>query len=158
MREKIRQGDAEVRYFFGHRIEVAAIYGPRPTPRQLKFRPSCVTFSFRLDNTAQRAPEPPMARFPDLRPAAQRQPVSRGTLVHRCVPRAAKMAYPRLRQEPRAGKMTKTLRWLLTLVGLLLFALGLVVGQQIQRSKYDKYLRPANVVPMDISLLRAIST
>jgi hypothetical protein len=53
------------------------------------------------------------------------------------------------------AKMTKNLRWLLVLVGSLLFALGLVLGQQIQRSKYEKYLRPANVVPMDISLLRA---
>jgi len=51
--------------------------------------------------------------------------------------------------------MTRTVRWLLVLVGMLLFVLGLLLGQQIQRSKFDKYLRPATVAPMEISLLRA---
>src|SRR6266852_5572137 len=51
-------------------------------------------------------------------------------------------------------EMTTT-RWLLGLGGLLLFALGLLLGQQIQRSKFEKYLRPATVAPMELSLLRA---
>jgi hypothetical protein len=51
--------------------------------------------------------------------------------------------------------MTKTLRWLFVLVGFLLFALGLLLGQQMQRSKFEKYLHPAAVTPMELSLLRA---
>ncbi len=51
--------------------------------------------------------------------------------------------------------MTKTFRLLLVPVGSLLFTLGMVLGQQIQRSKFDKYLRPATVAPMELSLLRA---
>jgi hypothetical protein len=51
--------------------------------------------------------------------------------------------------------MTHTLRWLLVLGGLLLFALGLLLGQQMQRSKFERYLLPTAVAPMDLSLLRA---
>ena len=51
--------------------------------------------------------------------------------------------------------MTKTLRLLLALVGLLLFAVGLLLGQQIAHSKFEKYLRPAGVTPMDLAVLRA---
>jgi hypothetical protein len=51
--------------------------------------------------------------------------------------------------------MTKTFRFLLVLIGILLFAVGLLLGQQIQRSKFDKYLRPRVVTPMEIGVLRA---
>lgn len=45
-------------------------------------------------------------------------------------------------------KMTKTFRSLLVLIGALLFVVGLLLGQQIRRSKFEKYLRPAAIVPM----------
>jgi len=54
--------------------------------------------------------------------------------------------------------MTQTVRLLLALSGILLFAVGLLVGQQVQRSTFDKYLRTTATL-MDVALLRAdIST
>jgi hypothetical protein len=50
--------------------------------------------------------------------------------------------------------MTKTVRAWLVLIGVLLFAVGLLVGQQTQRSKYQKYFRPANLTVMDFATLR----
>jgi hypothetical protein len=44
---------------------------------------------------------------------------------------------------------------LLVLIGVLLFAVGLLVGQQTQRLKYAKYLRPGTVSSMDLAMLRA---
>ncbi len=52
-------------------------------------------------------------------------------------------------------KMTKTFRLLLLLIGVLLFAVGLLLGQQVPRSKFDKYLRPNAVTRMEIGVLRA---
>jgi hypothetical protein len=51
--------------------------------------------------------------------------------------------------------MTKTLRLSLVIAGTLLFAIGALVGQQSQRSKFNKYTRPASVTEMDIAMLRA---
>src|SRR5579859_7874274 len=51
--------------------------------------------------------------------------------------------------------MTKTFRLLLVLIGVLLFAVGLLLGQQMQRSKFDKYLRPGTVTQMDLLMLNA---
>jgi hypothetical protein len=39
-------------------------------------------------------------------------------------------------------------------IGVLLFAVGLLLGQQAQRSKFDAYLRVGGVTPMEVSLLR----
>jgi len=50
--------------------------------------------------------------------------------------------------------MTKAFRALLILCGVLLFAVGLLVGQQIQHSRYQKYFRPANPTVMDFATLR----
>jgi hypothetical protein len=50
--------------------------------------------------------------------------------------------------------MTKTLQLLLALMGGVLFALGLLLGQIARPSKFDKYLRPAPVELMDLALLR----
>jgi hypothetical protein len=50
--------------------------------------------------------------------------------------------------------MLKHLKWLSAL-GLFLFVIGLLVGQQTQRSKFDKYLRGASVSQMQISILEA---
>ncbi len=50
--------------------------------------------------------------------------------------------------------MTKTVRWLLVFIGVLLFAVGLLVGQQTRPSKFQKYLRPAEMSSMDLALLR----
>jgi hypothetical protein len=52
-------------------------------------------------------------------------------------------------------KMTNTFRSLLAFIGALLFAIGVLLGQQGQRSKFDKYMRPASVTPMDIAALKA---
>jgi hypothetical protein len=52
-------------------------------------------------------------------------------------------------------EMTKPVRVSLPIVGVLLFALGLLLGQQTQRSKFDKYLRPGGVTAMDLAVLRA---
>ena len=46
-------------------------------------------------------------------------------------------------------------RWLLGFVGLLLFAVGVLVGQQAQRSKFDKYLQSTNVTAMQLALISA---
>lgn len=51
--------------------------------------------------------------------------------------------------------MTRIFRLLLVFIGALLFAIGALIGQQSQRSKFDQYLRPASVTPMDIALLKA---
>jgi hypothetical protein len=51
--------------------------------------------------------------------------------------------------------MTKTIRLLLGLIGILLFTVGLLVGQQMRHSKFDKYMRPANVSEMDIAMIQA---
>ncbi len=51
--------------------------------------------------------------------------------------------------------MTKTFRLLLVLIGVLLFAVGLLLGERIRSSKFEKYLRPTTVAPMDLALLRA---
>jgi hypothetical protein len=40
-------------------------------------------------------------------------------------------------------------------VGILLFSVGLLVGQQTQRSKFDKYLRPTSVTQMQLTMLEA---
>jgi hypothetical protein len=40
-------------------------------------------------------------------------------------------------------------------VGLLLFAVGLLVGQQIQRSKFEKYLQSTAVTSMQLKLMQA---
>jgi hypothetical protein len=50
--------------------------------------------------------------------------------------------------------MTRTLRLLLAFTGVLLFAVGLLLGQ-IQRSKFDKYLRPTTVTSMQLAVLEA---
>jgi hypothetical protein len=50
--------------------------------------------------------------------------------------------------------MTKTLRLLLVIVGILLFAVGLLLGQQIRRAKFEKYLNAATVTPMEVAVLR----
>jgi hypothetical protein len=51
--------------------------------------------------------------------------------------------------------MTKTFRLLLVLIGGLLFAVGLLLGQQIGRSKFERYLHPSTATPMDVAVLRA---
>ena len=51
--------------------------------------------------------------------------------------------------------MTKAFRLFLLLIGGLLFVVGLLLGQQIRRTKFEKYLRPAATVPMDVAVLRA---
>jgi uncharacterized protein YneF (UPF0154 family) len=51
--------------------------------------------------------------------------------------------------------MTKTLRLLLVLVGGLLFVVGVLVGQQVRHSKFEKYLRPATSNPMDVAVVEA---
>jgi hypothetical protein len=50
--------------------------------------------------------------------------------------------------------MTKTFRFVLLLIGVLLFAIGLLLGQQAKRSKYERYLRET-ATQMDIAVLRA---
>jgi len=51
--------------------------------------------------------------------------------------------------------MTKTFRFLLVLIGVLLFASGLFLGQQTKRSRFEKYLRPGSITPMEIAVLKA---
>lgn len=51
--------------------------------------------------------------------------------------------------------MTKSFRFSLMLIGVLLFVVGFLFGQQIQRSKFERYLRPGAVTPMEIGVLRA---
>jgi hypothetical protein len=48
--------------------------------------------------------------------------------------------------------MPKHPQWLLVL-GSFLFAVGVLVGQQAQRSRFDKYLRAVNVSQMQIAVL-----
>ena len=42
---------------------------------------------------------------------------------------------------------------LVVLVGLLVFAIGVVVGQQTHRSKFDKYLQTGSVTSMQLAML-----
>jgi hypothetical protein len=51
--------------------------------------------------------------------------------------------------------MTKTVRALLVLIGALLFAVGLLVGQKTQISKYQKYFRTGTISEMDFAVLQA---
>lgn len=51
--------------------------------------------------------------------------------------------------------MTRTVRLLLVFIGVLLFAIGVLLGQQNQRSKFARYLQPESVTAMDMGLLRA---
>ena len=51
--------------------------------------------------------------------------------------------------------MTKMFRLSLVFTGALLFAVGVIVGQQAQRSKFDRYLRPASVTAMEVAMLKA---
>jgi hypothetical protein len=51
--------------------------------------------------------------------------------------------------------MTRLVQLLLVVVGVLLFAVGVLVGQQTQRSKFDKYLQPGPVTEMRLRLLEA---
>lgn len=51
--------------------------------------------------------------------------------------------------------VTRSIRLLLMLVGVLLFVVGLLVGQEAHRSKFEKYLRPINVTQMQFALLEA---
>jgi hypothetical protein len=51
--------------------------------------------------------------------------------------------------------MTKTALFLLACVGVLLLAVGVLVGQQMQRSKFDRYLEPRPVRDMQLLLLEA---
>ncbi len=51
--------------------------------------------------------------------------------------------------------MTKPIRWSLGVFGALLFAVGVLVGQQTQRSKFDKYLQPRTVTDMQLALIDA---
>jgi hypothetical protein len=46
-------------------------------------------------------------------------------------------------------------RLLLGAIGVLLFAVGILVGQQTQRSKLDKYLQPTSVTSMQLALIDA---
>jgi hypothetical protein len=48
--------------------------------------------------------------------------------------------------------MPKHARWFLAL-GLFLFVVGVLVGQQAQHSKFDKYLRATNASQMQIAVL-----
>jgi hypothetical protein len=50
--------------------------------------------------------------------------------------------------------MTRTIR-LSVALGMVLFVVGVLVGQQIRRSKFEKYLRPATATTMDVAVLRA---
>jgi hypothetical protein len=50
--------------------------------------------------------------------------------------------------------MTKTVSSLLGIIGILTFTVGLLLGQQMRRSKFDAYLH-GSVTPMDIAVLRA---
>jgi hypothetical protein len=45
--------------------------------------------------------------------------------------------------------------FLLGLVGVLLFTVGVLVGQQAQRSKLGKYLQPTTVTAMQLALINA---
>ena len=51
--------------------------------------------------------------------------------------------------------MTKTFRLLLAIVGVLLFTVGLLVGDQVRYSRFEKYLRPNTVAPMQLAMLQA---
>jgi hypothetical protein len=51
--------------------------------------------------------------------------------------------------------MSRTLRLSFVFIGLLLFAVGLLVGQQVQRSKFEKYLQPTTVTSMQLKLIQA---
>jgi hypothetical protein len=42
-----------------------------------------------------------------------------------------------------AQAMRNTIWLLLAVIGVLVFGVGVLVGQQAQRSKFDTYLRPA---------------
>jgi hypothetical protein len=51
--------------------------------------------------------------------------------------------------------MTKAIKLLLLLIGVLLFAVGLLLGEQIRHAKFDKYLRRTAVKAMETALIRA---
>lgn len=51
--------------------------------------------------------------------------------------------------------MTQSTRFQLMLVGVLVFTIGILVGQQTQRSKFDKYLQPGTVTFMQFATLSA---
>jgi hypothetical protein len=50
--------------------------------------------------------------------------------------------------------MRLTFRLLLVVIAGIVFIVGLLLGQQTQRSKFERYLRPATVTPMDVAVLR----
>jgi len=50
-------------------------------------------------------------------------------------------------------KMTRSTSLLLAMVFVLTMAVGVLVGQQIQRSKFEKYLQPTTVTPMQLGVL-----
>jgi hypothetical protein len=51
--------------------------------------------------------------------------------------------------------MSRTLLLSFAFIGLLLFAVGLLVGEQVQRSKFDRYLQPTTATSMQIKLIQA---
>ena len=51
--------------------------------------------------------------------------------------------------------MTRSMSLLLALVFVLTTAVGVLVRQQIQRSKFEKYLQPTNVTSMQLGVLEA---
>jgi hypothetical protein len=50
-------------------------------------------------------------------------------------------------------KMTRSTSLLLALVFVLTMAVSVLVGQQMQRSKFEKYLQPTTVTPMQLGVL-----